>query len=80
MYAIRSYYVFASAEEGFVDILDLSKECGADIRADYWKGIYELKKGRTIVRFAEGCPWYLLNMNELITGLDSRVTDRNNFV
>ena len=66
--------------EDFVDILDLSGQCGCDIRYDYWKGIYELRKGRTIVRFSEGSPWYLVNMNELRSGFEARVSEDGRFL
>ncbi len=57
--------------EDFVDILKLSEDCGSELRYDYWKGIYELKKGRAVVRFSEGFSFYLLNMNEVYGGVKS---------
>lgn len=66
--------------EDFIDIVELSEDCGCELRIDYWKGIWELRKGRTAVRFQEGSPWYIVNMNELRDGLESKVTAEGRFL
>jgi len=69
-----------AAEEGFTDIIELSKECGTELRYDVWKGIYEMRKGRAVIRFSIGSPWYLVNMNELRMGLESNTTEDGRFM
>ena len=69
-----------NAEDLPVDIIKLSEDCGCELRYDYWKGIYELRKGSAIVRFSTDASWYLLNMNEMKTGLISEVTEDGRFV
>ncbi len=70
----------AAAEEQFIDILQLSENCGCELRYDYWKGLYELRKGRSVVRFSEGCSWYIVNMNEIRMNLKTEKTEEGNFL
>jgi N-acetylmuramoyl-L-alanine amidase len=77
--------VFSVDEEespgsGFVDIKALSDEGGAELRLDYWKGIYEIRKGHLSIRFSTGAPWYLLNYTELKLNLVSKLTDDGHFL
>ena len=66
--------------DDFVDISDLAESCGCELRLDFWKGIYELRKGRSVVRFSAGSAWYLVNMNELRAGLNSKTEDDGRFL
>ncbi|MDC7126689.1 MAG: N-acetylmuramoyl-L-alanine amidase [Spirochaetales bacterium] len=59
------------AEDGYVSIVKLSKECGFDLRYDVWKGIYEMRRGNTVVRFSENTSWYLYNMDEIYFDMKS---------
>ena len=65
--------------EDFTDIRELADQCGCEFRFDYWKEIYELRKGRASARFSAGSPWYLVNMNELRSGIVSRTDDEGRF-
>ena len=62
-----------------VDLKTLADEAGAQLRHDYWKGIYELRKGRITVRFSVGADWYLLNYTELKLNLVSELTADGRF-
>ncbi|MBI9108331.1 MAG: N-acetylmuramoyl-L-alanine amidase [Spirochaetales bacterium] len=63
-----------------VDISELAGETGAVLRFDYWKGIYELRKGSRSVRFTAGTSWYLLNYTELRPELVSELTKDGHFL
>jgi N-acetylmuramoyl-L-alanine amidase len=70
-----------SAEEAeFVDIMDVAEDTGAELRYDYWKGLYELKRGSTSVRFTAGSPWYLLNYTSAEDGLEAVLTRDGRFL
>ncbi len=70
----------AAAEEQFIDILQLSENCGCELRYDYWKGLFELRKGRSVVRFMEGCSWYIVNMTEMRMDLKTEITEDGRFL
>ncbi|MDC7228191.1 MAG: N-acetylmuramoyl-L-alanine amidase [Spirochaetales bacterium] len=80
VFFIMLFIPFFAGAEGFTDILDLSEECGCELRFDYWKGVYELRKGRAAVRFSSGSPWYLVNMNELRGGIETELTSDGRFL
>ena len=69
----------SAQEEGYTDIAELAEQCGCGIRIDYWKGIFELKKGHSTVRFSVDADWYLINMNEIHFGAEAKLTEDGRF-
>lgn len=56
-------------QEGFTEISELAADCGCELRIDYWKELFELKKGYSVIRISAGADWYLVDMNELRFGI-----------
>lgn len=67
-------------ESALIDLAEIAGASGAELRCDYWKGIWELRKGRASVRFSAGSPWYLVNYTELRLNLVSELTDDGRFL
>ena len=72
--------LFLTAEDGYTEIKKLAGDCGCELRFDYWKGLYELRKGNYVIRFSEGADWYLVDMKTLRFGIKSELSEEGLFL
>ena len=63
-------YSAAEDSDGYIDLAELAAETGSELRYDYWKGVYELRKGSRSARFSAGSPFCLIGYTELKGGLE----------
>ena len=67
--------LFADDRPQMIDIVDLAEEAGAELSFDYWKGIYELRKGGLSLRLSDNSTYYLQNYEVLKKGMNTELDD-----
>ena len=56
-------------------IVSIAEETGAELKFDYWKGLWELQKGTASVRIASGATFLLLDYESLYYPVSSSVAE-----